>query len=306
MSVEKIDWVEQITQGMHNQLEPIEGQWGKFYAGSEIDNLNCIVVPHSSQISEMTIGFFKITNESELLDIDCIKIEWKVEQQDSALLFIDDLLRTEEFLNAPVKVLMRKRSVWKKINEQKLDKYRMELTGLWGEMAFLKRNPKLDSSWTGPAGTDRDFNSPKYDIEVKTTFTKSKKEIRISSIDQLSSDKDLFFILLHGIGLAPEDGESLKDLYNIIKNYDINPEVIFAVEKQMILFGDSLCSDTKFRSRFAQAYKVDQGFPVLNKKILENILGRRKMSRITDLKYSVNLSGYNHMEEQEFIQYLDI
>lgn len=301
MSVEKIDWVVKITNESKLHLEPVEGKWGSFYAGSDKVGFNCIVVPYEEALKKQKFGLFKVLSESILYPSKCIKIEWDAENNDLALLFIDDLLRTENFLKSPISVIHKKKEVWKNIDENAFKKFLNELIGLWGEMAFVQRNPELAKYWNGPSGSDRDFGSDIFDLELKTTRRKSGNEVRISSVDQLNSQKEIFYLLLSGIEFSADDGISLSELYETVKDLNINISVGLKVESLMHKFGKIMCG-MKFRIRFSEAYPIDDRFPVITRDLLERAIGRSKVRHLNNLKYEVNLTGLCKISEEELIK----
>lgn len=301
MSVDKIDWVEKITTDGNVNLEPVQGKWGLFYAGSDKAGFNCIIIPFKGSVKKQKIGLFEVLPESILYHLDCIKIEWDSDSNDSALLFIDDLLRTEGFLENPISVIHKKRAVWKKIDVNTLKKYLNELTGLWGEMAFVERNPDVAEYWVGPGGTDRDFSSDSFDLEIKTTRKKSGREVGISSIDQMACEKENFYLLYNSVEFSSEEGESLNSLFEAIKDLKIGTPVNISILNQMKKYGKTL-SEMKFRLRFSEAYEINEKFPVITSKLIQKVMGKKKTSHLTNLKYSVNLAGLSNITEEELLK----
>jgi hypothetical protein len=142
MSVEKIHWVEQITDHQERNLKPVEGRWGTFFAGSDRKGYNCIVIPEVRASHQQEFGFFELSSEAQLYEGNCVKIEWDQENHEAAKIFLDDLLRTEKLIEDPVKIFRKKADVWKHIDQTALQKYINELTGLWGKWPLLKETLK--------------------------------------------------------------------------------------------------------------------------------------------------------------------
>lgn len=190
--------------------------------------------------------------------------------------FCEDLVDASESVaddNATYKVLASRFQAWKKLfkpDHKQLSE--QEIMGLIGELLYLQEeaipqwgaNDALES-WTGPDCSHKDFSYGDDWTEVKTIPT-GKTSIRISSIEQLDSNKagELRVYSLEKMSptynglrlnaivqsLAKELGPGLKDIF-LSKleavGYDFNPaydNLVYSIVE-------------------SNAYKVDENFPRL-------------------------------------------
>lgn len=168
--------------------------------------------------------------------------------------------------------------------------------GLYGELWFLRNVliPKLGEynsilSWTGPSGTNQDFQIPNYAIEIKTT-SGMKNEIHISNIRQLDNIGLRKLYLGHvSIETRLGDAQSLNELIDDIKKLlHENCEACFSLfEDKLIESGylnvhRSRYRDTKYIVRETNYYDVENDFP----KIVESNV----MHGIEEVHYSIDLA----------------
>ena len=97
--------------------------------------------------------------------------------------------------------------------------------GLWGELWVITKyyierfNPeKVAHSYNGPQGSSQDITGLDFTLEVKSTYSKSPKELNISSLDQLDASSEHQGICLLRVDLS-EKGESLETLVATIEEY---------------------------------------------------------------------------------------
>jgi hypothetical protein len=60
----------------------------------------------------------------------------------------------------------------------------------------------------------------------------------------------------------------------------------------------------KFRMRYFAAYKINNNFPVITRDLLEKIIGKNKITRLKNFKYTLDLSGMNFITEFELMSAL--
>ncbi|MEV5140624.1 PD-(D/E)XK motif protein [Streptomyces syringium] len=156
--------------------------------------------------------------------------------------------------------------------------------GLFGELYVLREfvlplQPQSTalSSWTGPEGTNQDFQLPNAAVEVKTTTVKSPRFVRISNERQLD-DTGVETILL--VQLAVDErrggsGESLNSLVESVRNSLSNPSARARLDIQLVRAGyfanhRHLYDEPRFTLRRVDLWKVDESFP----RIVESALPR--------------------------------
>ena len=103
-------WVQSLTDGNKQVLGPVEGSWGKFYAGSLQHDMSCIVIPLGEYESfEVDSGLFEVRTETRKGIGPVMVIEWNYSNDhDLAMGFIDDFTRTKDFLEAPIEAFNKK------------------------------------------------------------------------------------------------------------------------------------------------------------------------------------------------------
>jgi hypothetical protein len=169
--------------------------------------------------------------------------------------------------------------------------------GLYGELWFLRNVliPKLGEynsifSWTGPSGTNQDFQIPNYAIEIKTT-SGMKNEVHISNKRQLDNIGLRKLYLGHLSVEARLGGtQSLNDLIDDIKKLlHENCETCTSMFEENLMesgFLDvhrSRYGDMKYTIRETNYYDVKNNFP----RIVETNL----MHGIGEVHYSIDLAS---------------
>lgn len=149
-------------------------------------------------------------------------------------------------------------------------------TGLFGEIWFLLERllpamgPKAAlAAWTGPKGTNQDFERRGYAIEVKTTAQTPLSEVRISNLRQLD-DAVLDGLLLVVIEVERHDNTT-ETLVEIVER---GREVLGELGSQFcVSFNDGLIMagyldahasnylNPGYRVRDDSAFRVSLGFP---------------------------------------------
>ena len=160
-----------------------------------------------------------------------------------------------------------------------------EIMGLIGELLFLKDNmiPQrgidvaLDS-WMGPEKTHKDFSDQQDWFEVKT-ITFGKECVRISSIEQLDSDKEGTLVIYELEKMSPSyDGIKLNQLVNniiaLLKN--THQRETFMAKLQLYGFDFSNENDNLvFAVRSQHSYRVDiNAFPRIHRALLPDAITR--------------------------------
>ena len=169
--------------------------------------------------------------------------------------------------------------------------------GLYGELWFLRNVliPKLGEynsilSWTGPSGTNQDFQIPNYAIEIKTT-SGMKNEVHISNLRQLDNIGLRKLYLVHLlVETRLGDAQTLNDLVDDIKILlHENCEICFSMFEEKLMESGYLdvhrsrYGDTKYITIETNYYDVKNDFP----KIVESNV----MHGIEEVHYSIDLAS---------------
>lgn len=159
---------------------------------------------------------------------------------------------------------------------------------------YLLKNGK-DVSWVGPFGGSVDINGSEGDYEVKSTLSRYKSEVTISSQYQLKAKYLLFY------RFEPDTyGISIQDMVRKLIDLNIDEQEI---EKSLHKLDYPIGSEIRMKSYKileVMKYLVDDNFP----KILpENFIGGKLPAHITELTYKVSLDGLNGeaIDLKEFI-----
>ena len=226
---------------------------------------------------------------------------------DIFILFIEDLIRGLELLDNENDVplfINEKVDYWGKlfarIKGELLSKERQR--GLYGELTFLNTLLKRSSdhvkcvvSWTGPEGSNQDFNNELSAIEIKASKA-TKPSVNIASELQLDWTKldNLFLYVFHmdemSNGIDTLD-KLIKDIKSRIRNQS---ELLQLFEGKLDQVGipvgeEKLYDNIGFIIRSQRAYKVGEGFPVLTKDIIAN-------DAIHNVKYQIDLTACKPFE----------
>lgn len=287
-------WVEQAVIDsipLRFVLEPIDGPWGRFYAGSYSSTHSCVVIPEISIEAKKTIGLLSVSYK-KLPEIGkSFVIKWSKTDNELALLFIEDLLTTHGFLKNPLEILNRKEPIWKNFSENDPDNQLFtEVIGLWGELNFITQTPKLLNSWSGPFGSDIDVITNDILIEIKTTLKKTYDSVNISNVWQLDDLKKQLYLMVFRLEINFETGKSLTDLVNESAFDNLKPQIKELVLKKLETYSEKLAS-FKFIIRETKVYPVNEQFPKITKKSLSTCMDKSLIDRIKKINYTISLLG---------------
>ena len=160
-----------------------------------------------------------------------------------------------------------------------------EIMGLIGELLFLKDSmiPQrgIDialESWMGPEKTHKDFSDQQDWFEIKS-ITFGKESVRISSIEQLDSDKEGTLVIYELEKMSPSyDGIKLNQLVNniiaLLKN--THQRETFMAKLQLYGFDFSNENDNLvYVVRSKHSYRVDVNtFPRIHRALLPDAITR--------------------------------
>lgn len=299
--MDAIKWIENITSSNLERLEPVEGDWGEFYAGSLTSGKASIVIPVSSDKDcEFESGLFQVKVENVNYIGPAFVVTWNYRSDhELALLFIEDLIKTVGFFYNPIEEFRKKQEVWKDFSQDDPhNKLLNQLIGFWGEVKFISKNPETAKYWTGPAGTDLDFTFENSVVEIKTTRKKAKNDVSISNIWQLDDTFEDVFLVFNRVEISSDAGESINDLFKLLDVEDFQEQVLQSARAEINKLGKKLCS-IKLSLREINIFPVQDEFPKLTKNNLGKCLGASVVDRINRVNYSVSLSGLRKISEEE-------
>ena len=148
---------------------------------------------------------------------------------------------------------------------------------------------EFDPEWNGPEGNSYDIETKDFFVEVKSTVSKSKKEITISSNYQLYPYKPLFILLCKFEPMVYE-GYSIDNLLDNFKSIGYNTQLLNEKLKLKGFEENMSIRRKKYVLHEMLLYKVDDFFPKITK---ESFVGGSIPIGITGITYTVDLSGLN-------------
>jgi len=224
-------------------------------------------------------------------------------------LFIEDLLKNIEGLTdgeKAFKVIQNQFGKWgklfAKIKGELLSKERQR--GLYGELTFLntllnRSNDfvKTISSWTGPDGSNQDFSNGLTAVEVKSSKA-TKPTVNIASELQLDWTilDNLYLHVIH-LDELNKGPDTLKKMIEVIKQrVEKHPNLLRLFEEKLDLVGipfgeEKHYNEVGFIIRSQRAYEVQNGFPVLINKTINN-------EAIHNVKYQIDLTALEPFETE--------
>ena len=228
---------------------------------------------------------------------------------DVFILFIEDLIRSLKTINdennIPL-ILNEKVGYWgklfAKIKGELLSKERQR--GLYGELIFLntllnRSNDfvKTISSWTGPDGSYQDFSNGLTAVEVKSSKA-TKPTVNIASELQLDWTilDNLYLHVIH-LDELNNGPDTLKKMIEVIKQrVEKHPNLLRLFEEKLDLVGipfgeEKHYNEVGFIIRSQRAYEVQNGFPVLINKTINN-------EAIHNVKYQIDLTALEPFETE--------
>ncbi|MFW9257657.1 PD-(D/E)XK motif protein [Nostoc sp. CALU 546] len=164
---------------------------------------------------------------------------------------------------------------------------RTQQQGLYGELWFLRHIviPKLGShqgiqSWTGPKGTQQDFQFINCAIEVKTTVEKQHQKLIVNSERQLDDTGiGRLFILHLSLDARQGRGESLPKIVNSIRIL-VENDPIASEALETLLFEVGYLDihipyykEISYTQREINYFKVQGDFPRIVESDLRNGIG---------------------------------
>lgn len=170
--------------------------------------------------------------------------------------------------------------------------------GLWGELWFIAEHclERFDAdtvahSYNGPEGSSQDISGLDFTLEVKSTYSKSPKELNISSLEQLDASCEHQGICLLRVDKS-EDGESIETLVAAIEKFlssDDDALMLFRRKSSKLLGEASLKQmSTKNVTLQESCWKITPDFPALKRSEIP--------VEITKANYKITLAGIQDFE----------
>ncbi|AFZ19206.1 PD-(D/E)XK motif protein [Allocoleopsis franciscana] len=168
--------------------------------------------------------------------------------------------------------------------------------GLYGELWFLRQVviPQIGSRqgvqcWTGPRGTQQDFQLERCAIEVKTTVAKQHQKLAIASERQLDDTGTGTLILLHlSLDVRQKRGESLPDIVASVRSL-VENDPLAKEELETLLFEVGYLDihtpryeQIGYTEREVNYFKVEGDFPRIVEADLRNGVG--------DVRYTISVA----------------
>lgn len=206
--------------------------------------------------------------------------------------FCDDLiynLKGIKEVNEISSTLIKRINNWKNLFIKKRKK-EMPLEvqmGLFSELSTLKniilKNRGSIEYWRGPEKDTQDFLCNNCSIEVKSTLTSQKKNIIISSINQLESEKNNLFLNFYSLSKV-ENGKNIKVLTEeIMELLSTDDKTKFMTKLFKLDYDLTEENYMKFLVDNIEFYNAkDKNFPKLNSDLIK--LG------IIEIKYKIDLN----------------
>ena len=123
-------------------------------------------------------------------------------------------------------------------------------------------------SWRGPEKDKQDFDLTEYLLEVKSYLSTSKKNLKISSAEQLTVRSQPIKLAALQLSQNPNHGQSIFDLLNLNINVidELSTETYGLFYSKLYELGYSQESDAtiKFNVISTTCYSVDGDFPVIS------------------------------------------
>lgn len=170
--------------------------------------------------------------------------------------------------------------------------------GLWGELWVIAKHylerfdaEKVAHSYNGPEGSSQDMSGLDFTLEVKSTYSKSPKELNISSLEQLDASCEYQGICLLRVDLS-ENGESLETLVDVIEKHlsSDNDALMLFRRKSSELLGEASLKQMSIKNLTLQesCWKVTADFPALKRTEIP--------VEIAKANYKITLAGIQDFE----------
>ncbi len=177
--------------------------------------------------------------------------------------------------------------------------------GLFGELWFLRERliPLIGcypavSAWTGPEGSNQDFQFQSCAIEVKTTGTKEPQQMIIQSERQLDDTGLAALFLFHlSLELREKTGESLVTVIDALR------QILTTDTAALDLFEDRLLEVGFIQSQAPQYEKIGYNIRHLSlfrvRDTFPRIIGADLKPGVGNIRYSIAVAECRHSAVSE-------
>ncbi|WP_273327755.1 PD-(D/E)XK motif protein [Vallitalea guaymasensis] len=212
------------------------------------------------------------------------------------LVFVMDAHESD---NVKISKLLERLEKWKNLlaNKRQLNISREQQMGIFSELLCLHNiiAPNIGygsaiEAWVGIEKDKQDFNMEKCVLEVKSHITTKGNVASISSLHQLTSEKDKLYLVSYGLTVN-ENGRTIDDLFDEIV-YKLTSNEHEELMMKLFISGwiphhDKLRKD-KFIMDSEKLYKINELFPKINSNDID--------PRVIEVKYKVDLSQCDEFE----------
>lgn len=223
--------------------------------------------------------------------------------------FCSDMVNSLDGINneeIELKCLKKRFDSWKKMfqNTPQKELSEEEEQGLFGELYFLYKfmAPKYGLekaifSWTGPLDYSKDFSIDETWYEIKTSNANASS-IKISSINQLDSDKDGFLGVIKIEKMSNEYRGTLSSVFELIEAIlneikNTQTQEVFIEKLSKFSFDtENNAIPRRYDVKSMTLYNVTDDFPRLTK---TNIA----FPEIENVSYTINLAGIERFKKEE-------
>lgn len=221
-----------------------------------------------------------------------------------------DILRTMENSRSKIDVidvLLKRMKEWQSF----MSKTRKPLShdaqiGLLAELLFLKTltetpmgNEALNC-WQGPFHAAQDFHIKDGAVEVKATVKSDKFVAKISSIEQLDSEKAPFFLCAYRFKKS-DVGISLVDTVILLRQYFLIFERSRSFEAALLIIGYFKEHETNYLNKYEikdiSIFSVDENMPRLTRDLLPNTVMNAIYTLNIDAFTQKSLNMYELLKE---------
>lgn len=192
-----------------------------------------------------------------------------------------------------------------------------EQKGLLGELLYLRDqllpNYRVSDAltfWKGPEDASQDFNIGNNAVEIKAQSGTSKPHIRISSVEQLSTQLSRLYLVVYTLGsCSAEDDDRInlplliKQIESYIEEHDSEQiDVLQDLLFKAGYIGLPEYSEFNFVLNNCQAFEVKEDFPRINPsdiadgitKISYDIILDKCLPYTVDIQSTIRIDGDNN------------
>lgn len=205
-------------------------------------------VPEDNSGSTVRVGRYEAAGKA-YIGVACLKPDLN----DIFLMFVRDLVESlpmsGDACSSVIDAVHRWRTLFAEADENVLLSL-PQIAGLLAELQTLEKilmtDPLRDLSvWTGPNKSQHDFRTSGHALEVKATMAREGLRLKISSVEQLNSDREVSLHLAAYRYESDPDGDSLPAAIARIRSLRVHPGSF-----------DKLLLKAGYRGRFADVYQA--------------------------------------------------